>query len=57
MFENSDILFTNYFQNFGNYMMKKGVPIFIAFWLADNFGMFSNVAESQLGIENTFPNF
>lgn len=57
IFENTDILFTNYFANYGTYMMKKGVPIFIAFWIADNLGMFTNVSESQLGLEQAFPLF
>ncbi len=56
-FENMDIVFTNFFGNYFTYMAKKGIPLFIALWIADNLGMFTNIADSTLGIENTFPMF
>lgn len=46
MFENTDILFTNFWGNYMTFMAKKGVPIFISFWIADNMGMFTNCADS-----------
>ena len=47
----------NFFGNYFTFMAKKGIPLFIAFWIADNLGMFTNIADSTLGIENTFPMF
>lgn len=44
---NQDIFFTNFFSGYFNYMAKKGVPVFIAFWIADNLGMFSNISDSH----------
>ncbi len=57
MFENTDILFTNYFSNYWVYACKRGIPIFLSVWIADNLGMFSNVDDSTLGVDNTFPFF
>lgn len=57
IFQNTDILFTNFFGNYATWMLRRGVPVFLAFWIADNLGMFSNVADATIGIENVFPNF
>ena len=54
-YHNADILFTNFFGNYASFMAKKGVPVFISFWMADNLGMFSNVADSILDHNQVFP--
>lgn len=55
MYLNIDILFTSYFPNYALYMAKRGIPIFIACWIADNIGMFSNVPDTVNSIEQVFP--
>ena len=57
MFDNTDIFFTNYFTNYWSYAVKRAAPVVISVWVADNLGMFSNVEDSTLGIENNFPIF
>jgi len=54
-YHNQDLFFTNYFAGYTNYMVKKGIPVFIAVWMADNIGMFTNVSDSHYAFESVWP--
>jgi len=56
-YHNSDILFTNFFGNYTAFMAKKGIPVFMSMWIADNLGMFSNVSDTILDFNQVFPGF
>jgi hypothetical protein len=55
MFENVDILFTNFFPNFWVHMAKKGIPMAFMIWVADNQGFYTNSADNHNSLENVFP--
>lgn len=55
MFENIDIVYTNFFVNYWTYMVRKGFPIFLMMWMLDNNGFFTNSMDAHLGIETHFP--
>jgi hypothetical protein len=55
MFENIDILYTNFFVNYWYYMVRKGFPIFGMMWMLDNRGYFTNTMDPHLNLETMFP--
>jgi len=55
MFENIDILYTNFFANYWTYMVRKGIPIWIMMWMLDNNGFFTNSMDNHLSLETMFP--
>jgi|JI6StandDraft_1071083.scaffolds.fasta_scaffold673435_2 hypothetical protein len=55
MFDNVDILFTNFFPNYWVHMVRKGIPIFIMMWMLDNQGFFTNSSDPHLSLETMFP--
>jgi hypothetical protein len=55
MIENMDTMYFNYLSNFTVWMRRYGVSYFIALWMADNLGMFSNCNEAFGGLESQFP--
>lgn len=57
MFDNVDILMTNFFPNFWVHMIRKGIPIYIMLWILDNQGYYTNSADSHLSLESQFPVF
>lgn len=54
-YHNQDMFFVQYFSGYWQYMAKKGVPVFIAAWIADNVGMFTNVSDSHYAFETVWP--
>ena len=57
MFDNVDILFTNFFPNFWVHMVRKGIPIYLMIWILDNEGFYTNSADNHLSLETQFPVF
>ncbi len=55
MMEYIDQLFFNYQAGLTYWMRRVGLQYLIAFWVADNLGMFSNCNESHNSIEVQFP--
>ena len=55
MFENIDILYTNFFANYWTYMVRKGIPIWIMMWMLDNNGFFTNSMDPHLSLETMLP--
>lgn len=49
--------FTNMFAGHTQFLISRGIPLWITMWLADNLGMFSNISDNTLGIDNVFPMF
>jgi hypothetical protein len=55
MIENMDMLYYNFMAGYSQWFKRFGVSYLIAFWMADNLGMFSNVSEPHLSMESMFP--
>lgn len=55
MIENMDQLYFNYLSNMTVWVRRYGISYFIALWMADNLGMFSNCNESFASLESQFP--
>lgn len=55
MIENMDMLYYNFMAGYTQWFKRFGVSYLIAFWMADNLGMFSNVSEPHLSMESMFP--
>ena len=55
MFENMDTHFYNFLSGYWNWVRRYGAGYFVALWVADNLGMFSNNNESWNGLEVQFP--
>lgn len=55
MIENMDQLGFNFLAGYTQWLRRYGVSYFIALWMADSLGMFSNVAEAKGSIESQFP--
>lgn len=52
MLENFDMLYYNFTAGITQWMRRYGISYFIALWMADNLGMFSNVGEPYASIES-----
>lgn len=55
MFENIDIMFTNFFPNYWKLMLRKGLPVLGMMWFFDNYGFFTNVMDPHLNLHTMFP--
>jgi hypothetical protein len=55
MFENMDSLYFNFLSGYTTWVRRYGLSYFIALWMADNLGMFSNCNESHNSLEAQFP--
>lgn len=55
MIENMDQLYYNFTAGISQWMRRYGISYFIALWVADNLGMFSNVSEPYGSIESQSP--
>lgn len=55
MIENMDMMYYNYLSGYWTWMKRYGFGYFIALWVADNLGMFTNCNESHNGLEVQFP--
>ena len=55
MYNNVDILFTNFFPNYWTYMMRKGIPSLLMIWSLDTQGFFTNSADNHLSLETMVP--
>lgn len=55
MFENMDVQFYNFLSGYWGWVRRYGAQYFIALWMADNLGMFSNNNETYNGLEVNFP--
>ena len=51
MIENGDQLYFNYMAGYTAWLRRFGLSYLIAFWTADNLGMFSNVNDSHGNLE------
>ena len=47
----------SFFSGYWHFMWRKGLPLYIALWSADNSGMFSNGSEAWHSLEHIFPTF
>ena len=54
MYENFDGLFYNFQSGYWRWMQRRGFSYFIALWLADNYGLFSNANDPMHGLETQF---
>lgn len=52
MILNMDMLYFNFLAGYTQWLRRYGISYFIALWVADNLGMFSNVAEPYLSMES-----
>lgn len=50
-----DQLGFNFLAGYTQWLRRYGVSYFIALWMADSLGMFSNVSEAKGSIESQFP--
>lgn len=50
-----DLFYTNYWAGYMRWFSRFGAGYFIAIWVADNLGMFSNCNESYGSLETQFP--
>lgn len=55
MITNMDMQLYNWFRGHTMWQARYGVPYFIGFWYADNYGMMSNCNEAWASIETQFP--
>jgi solute carrier family 25 (mitochondrial oxoglutarate transporter), member 11 len=55
MIENGDMLYYNFMAGYSQWFRRFGFSYLIAFWTADNLGMFSNVNDSHGSLESQFP--
>jgi hypothetical protein len=55
MIENMDQMYFNYLTGYTQWLRRYGISYFIALWMADNLGMFSNVNDPHGAIESMFP--
>lgn len=55
MIENVDQLYFNYLSGYTTWVRRYGLSYMIAFWVADNLGMFSNCNEPWSSLEQQFP--
>lgn len=55
MLENVDSLYFNFMAGYTTWIKRFGLSYFIAFWMADNLGMFSNCNEAHASLETQFP--
>ena len=55
MIENMDQLGFNFLSGYTQWFKRYGFSYFIALWMADNLGMFSNVNDAHASIESQFP--
>lgn len=51
MYNNIDIIFTNFFPNWTVYMARKGIPSLLMIWMLDNQGFFTNSADANLSMD------
>jgi len=52
MILNMDTLYFNFLAGYTQWLRRYGFSYFIALWVADNLGMFSNVSEPYLSLES-----
>ena len=57
MVNNMEWNYYNYFRGYVQWQKRYGVPYFIAIWMADSLGMYSNCNESYNSYETQFPIF
>lgn len=50
-----DTQFYNFLSGYWGWVRRYGATYFIALWVADNLGMFTNCNESWNGLEVQFP--
>jgi hypothetical protein len=55
MIENMDQLYFNYMTGYTRWLKRFGIQYFIALWMADNLGMFSNCNEAWASLEYQSP--
>lgn len=55
MIENMDMLYFNFMTGYTTWLKRHGITYFIALWMADTLGMFSNCNEAWASIETQFP--
>lgn len=55
MIEYMDQLYFNYLAGYTGWLKRYGLQYFIALWMADNLGMFSNCNEAFASLESQFP--
>ena len=55
MIENMDQMYFNFLPGLTRWIKRQGAQYFIALWMADNLGMFSNCNEAHNSIEVQFP--
>jgi solute carrier family 25 oxoglutarate transporter 11 len=55
MIENMDQLYFNFMAGYTQWLRRYGISYFIALWMADNLGMFSNVNDSWNSLETNSP--
>ena len=52
MILNMDMLYYNFLAGYTQWLRRYGFSYFIALWVADNLGMFSNVSEPYLSLDS-----
>lgn len=57
MITNVDTQGYNFMRGFSLWQQRYGIPYFVAIWMADSLGMFSNCNESYNSLESQFPIF
>jgi len=55
MIDNIEMLYVNYLPGFWTWFRRHGATYFVALWMADTVGMFSNCNEPMHGLETMFP--